>query len=256
MEIPLFPLHTVLCPGIVLPLHVFEDRYRALTRHCLETGEPFGVVLIREGREVGLGQPVAGRRRRPRRDPRGGPVPGRPLRPPRRGDRPVRDRVGRSRATAVSRRRRDAARGRGRRRDDRRSGWPRRRSAASSATSSSCGRATGETSEVLDIRVELDSSEATRSPATRPARRRCRPSKPVEIDDDTPGIEADATTMTTTRTRSADARRRNLVIPDDPTVLSYLLSGIVQVELAAASGTARGRHDDRPARGPDPPPRP
>src|SRR6188472_669203 len=53
MEIPLFPLHTVLCPGIVLPLHIFEDRYRALTRHCLDTGAPFGVVLIREGREVG-----------------------------------------------------------------------------------------------------------------------------------------------------------------------------------------------------------
>src|SRR3954469_9604532 len=53
MEIPLFPLHTVLCPGIVLPLHIFEDRYRALTRHCLDTGAPFGVVLIRDGREVG-----------------------------------------------------------------------------------------------------------------------------------------------------------------------------------------------------------
>ena len=39
MEIPLFPLHTVLCPGIVLPLHIFEDRYRALTRHCLDTGD-------------------------------------------------------------------------------------------------------------------------------------------------------------------------------------------------------------------------
>src|SRR5512144_106571 len=55
MEIPLFPLHAVLCPGIVLPLHVFEERYRALTRHCLATGAPFGVVLIREGREVGPG---------------------------------------------------------------------------------------------------------------------------------------------------------------------------------------------------------
>src|SRR4051795_3591683 len=55
MEIPLFPLHTVLCPGIVLPLHVFEDRYRALTRHCLDTGDPFGVVLIREGHEAGSG---------------------------------------------------------------------------------------------------------------------------------------------------------------------------------------------------------
>ena len=38
MDIPLFPLHTVLCPGIVVPLHVFEERYRALTQHCLDTG--------------------------------------------------------------------------------------------------------------------------------------------------------------------------------------------------------------------------
>ena len=53
MEIPLFPLHTVLCPGIVLPLHIFEDRYRAMTRRCLDSGEPFGVVLIRDGREIG-----------------------------------------------------------------------------------------------------------------------------------------------------------------------------------------------------------
>ena len=35
MEIPLFPLHTVLCPGIVLPLHIFEDRYRAMVRDVL-----------------------------------------------------------------------------------------------------------------------------------------------------------------------------------------------------------------------------
>ncbi len=54
MELPLFPLHTVLCPGIVMPLHIFEDRYRALVRHCIETGSPFGIVLIREGKEVGL----------------------------------------------------------------------------------------------------------------------------------------------------------------------------------------------------------
>jgi ATP-dependent Lon protease len=55
MELPLFPLNSVLCPGIALPLHIFEDRYRALVRHCLETTSPFGVVLIREGREVGAG---------------------------------------------------------------------------------------------------------------------------------------------------------------------------------------------------------
>jgi ATP-dependent protease La (LON) substrate-binding domain len=55
MELPLFPLNSVLCPGIALKLHIFEDRYRAMVRHCLETTSPFGVVLIREGREVGAG---------------------------------------------------------------------------------------------------------------------------------------------------------------------------------------------------------
>jgi len=52
MQIPLFPLHAVLAPGIALPLHVFEERYRALVRHCLDTSSPFGVVLIRDGHEV------------------------------------------------------------------------------------------------------------------------------------------------------------------------------------------------------------
>jgi Lon protease-like protein len=55
MELPLFPLHTVLCPGIALPLHIFEERYRALVRDCVESSSPFGVVLIRDGREVGGG---------------------------------------------------------------------------------------------------------------------------------------------------------------------------------------------------------
>jgi Lon protease-like protein len=55
IELPLFPLQTVLCPGIALPLHVFEPRYRQLTEHCLERRESFGIVLIREGREVGAG---------------------------------------------------------------------------------------------------------------------------------------------------------------------------------------------------------
>ncbi len=52
MQIPLFPLRTVLAPGIALPLHVFEERYRMLVRHCLDTASPFGVVMIREGSEV------------------------------------------------------------------------------------------------------------------------------------------------------------------------------------------------------------
>jgi len=52
MQVPLFPLHTVLAPGIALPLHIFEERYRAMVRRCLDTSTPFGVVLIREGSEV------------------------------------------------------------------------------------------------------------------------------------------------------------------------------------------------------------
>jgi Lon protease-like protein len=53
MEIPLFPLRSVLCPGVALPLHIFEERYRLMVNRCIERGEPFGVVLLREGTEVG-----------------------------------------------------------------------------------------------------------------------------------------------------------------------------------------------------------
>jgi Lon protease-like protein len=52
----MFPLGSVLVPGAVLPLHVFEPRYRALVRECLERDEPeFGVALIERGSEVGGG---------------------------------------------------------------------------------------------------------------------------------------------------------------------------------------------------------
>ena len=51
--LPLFPLKTVLFPGQLLPLHIFEPRYRTLVSECLAAEAPFGVVLIREGREVG-----------------------------------------------------------------------------------------------------------------------------------------------------------------------------------------------------------
>ncbi len=53
MELPLFPLNTVLFPGMVLPLHIFEDRYKLMVRRCLAENRSFGVVLIRQGREVG-----------------------------------------------------------------------------------------------------------------------------------------------------------------------------------------------------------
>lgn len=59
--LPLFPLGTVLLPGAPLPLHVFEERYRALVQDLLDIPEDqpreFGVVCIRSGRETGPGVP-------------------------------------------------------------------------------------------------------------------------------------------------------------------------------------------------------
>ncbi len=231
MEIPLFPLHTVLCPGIVLPLHIFEDRYRALTRHCLDTGEPFGVVLIREGVELGRGQTLALAAvgalveiREAGRYPDGrydllAAATGRfaidavdPVREPYlvADVTPLDDEVGdearaeRLAASAIRRfvRYLDLMRAR-----------------------------EGETSEVLDIRVEVESAQ-------------------VETDDlDDDGLEDDDhradDEVASTRAvpepivraegdgeePSAADRRRDLVIPDDPTVLSHLLSGIIGIEL-------------------------
>lgn len=55
MEIPLFPLRTVLFPGMSLPLRIFEDRYRQMVSEMLAADRRFGVLLIREGDEVGGG---------------------------------------------------------------------------------------------------------------------------------------------------------------------------------------------------------
>lgn len=212
MEIPLFPLHTVLCPGIVLPLHVFEDRYRAMTRRCLDTGEPFGVVLIRDGHEVRAG--AVGRTtlagvgafaeiREAGRYPDGrydllAAATGRfaiesvdAEREPYLvaqvtaleddvGDEPRAERLA---ATAIRRfvRYLDLMRARD-----------------------------GESSEVLDIRVEIDAPGDEDRPAAT--------TSDVPEPEITPADEEPPT-------------RQDLVIPDDPTILSYLLSGIVQVEL-------------------------
>jgi Lon protease-like protein len=56
LTLPLFPLGSVLYPGLVLPLHVFEDRYRQLVADLLAGPEPrqFGVIAIRHGRETGV----------------------------------------------------------------------------------------------------------------------------------------------------------------------------------------------------------
>ncbi|MFP5256785.1 MAG: LON peptidase substrate-binding domain-containing protein [Acidimicrobiia bacterium] len=53
--LPMFPLGTTLVPGGVLPLHVFEERYRQMVRDCLADVPEFGVVLIERGSEVGGG---------------------------------------------------------------------------------------------------------------------------------------------------------------------------------------------------------
>ncbi len=52
-DVPLFPLNTVLFPGMSLPLNIFEERYKVMIARCLEEQIEFGVVLIREGEQVG-----------------------------------------------------------------------------------------------------------------------------------------------------------------------------------------------------------
>jgi len=240
MQIPLFPLHTVLCPGIVLPLHIFEDRYRALTRHCLDTGAPFGVVLIREGREAGTVRTLAlagvgalveireaGRYPDGRYDLLAAATgrfaidavdPGRE--PYLVADvTPLEDEVGdearaeRLAASAIRRFVRYLELMRARE---------------------------GETSEVLDIRVEVESTGAEKAAEDEPDDDvSAIEDLDVQLDEGFAGIDgADADDEppgaleieTVTPTTDAE-RRRDLVIPDDPTVLSYLLSGIVQIEL-------------------------
>jgi hypothetical protein len=211
MELPLFPLNSVLCPGIALPLHVFEDRYRALVRHCIDTTSPFGIVLIREGREVGTGAIsftgigtiaeirdagryedgrydvlVVGTRRFEIRRVLSG------LRPYLMAEVDILgEEVG----------------------DE---------SAAHRLAMTATRRfvtylellqpRTGETADEIDVRVEVetaDDAEDDDEPAA---------------DAGDPGEQGDAGEGTD------QPRKRRVTIPDDPTVLSYLLAGILQVE--------------------------
>ena len=54
-DFPLFPLQIVALPGEVVPLHIFEDRYKAMMAHCLDSGSEFGIVWMAEDglREIG-----------------------------------------------------------------------------------------------------------------------------------------------------------------------------------------------------------
>jgi Lon protease-like protein len=227
MDLPLFPLNAVLCPGIALPLHVFEDRYRALVRHCLETTSPFGVVLIREGREVGAGAisfsgvgTIAEIRDAGRHDD------------------------GRFDLLVVGTRRFGIRRVLEGRRPylvadvgilDETVGDP--AIAQQLATSATRRFVTylellqprsGETSEDIDVRVEVETEPADDD---------------EDLDDEeapeaTEGdAEADAPLGGEVAAEPPDEgsgprpRRRRVLIPDDPTVLSHLLAGILQIEL-------------------------
>src|ERR1700739_504301 len=55
IELPMFPLESAVLPNADLPLRIFEPRYVALVRQCVDSGDPFGVVIISRGREGGGG---------------------------------------------------------------------------------------------------------------------------------------------------------------------------------------------------------
>jgi Lon protease-like protein len=223
MDLPLFPLNTVLCPGIALPLHVFEDRYRALVRYCLESTSPFGVVLIREGREVGTGAIsftdtgtiaeirdagrqddgrfdllVVGTRRfriRSILDGRGPYLVADAEILEETVDDPARAQVLANRATRRFVSYLELLRPR-----------------------------SGETSEEIDVRIEVE-TETDDEPQEEPG----------HVDDDgeeTRSEDQDDLSPGAPEAASDERRRRRRVlIPDDPTVLSHLLAGILQIEL-------------------------
>ena len=57
MRLPLFPLTLVLFPGQTVPLHIFEERYKAMLKRCLDEQLAFGIVLIKDGGRFGRGTP-------------------------------------------------------------------------------------------------------------------------------------------------------------------------------------------------------
>jgi Lon protease-like protein len=230
MEIPLFPLNTVLCPGIALPLHIFEPRYRLMIERCIEHAAPFGIVVIRAGQEVGATEvAIAGvgtfaEIREATRLPDGRYdilVVG--------GGRFAVDSVDTAKepylvaeVTGIEDEVGDLA-----------------------TATSLAGRAMrrfvaylqllqpmeGETAEEIDVRVEIETEEAPQTEAVEPTEPtgRTEPGTPIpEVEIDIPG--AAGSEDDPERAARLEEAARRLVIPDDPTVLSYLLSGIIQVD--------------------------
>lgn len=223
MQIPLFPLHMVLAPGIALPLHIFEERYRIMVRRCLEGSSPFGVVLIRDGSEVardgghqslsiaGVGTLAEIREASRYTDGRFDllavgtsrflvrevrtdvepylvaevdPYPDEPGD----GDPDVADAL----AAKVTRRFVDYLR----------LLQPR----------------DGETAEPIDVQMEVEVETSD-----------VEPDEPVAEEEQEPALVEEETRAVPVD--DPDATREALRIPDDPTALSFLLTGIVQVEL-------------------------
>ncbi len=242
MEIPLFPLRTVLCPGIALPLHIFEPRYRLMTERCVADGTPFGIVLIREGREAGstdvsiAGVGTFAEIREVGRYPDG------------RFDLLVVG-SGRFAIEEVDAVREPYLLGTVTPLEDE-LGDPDRTSAVAPRTMrrfvtylQHLQPMDGETAEDIDVRLELETEPDPAALEAEPEEDIPQglletfeepedvPDLPVvdEPPDDRPGA-VDRDDPIAERAAKLEAAARRLVIPEDPTVLSYLLSGIIQVE--------------------------
>ncbi|HLQ49515.1 MAG TPA: LON peptidase substrate-binding domain-containing protein [Candidatus Dormibacteraeota bacterium] len=230
MELPLFPLHTVLCPGIALPLHIFEDRYRALVRDCVEGAAPFGIVLIRDGREVGGGSisfsaiGTLAEIREARKYPDG------------RYDLLV---VGTKRfaITDVTTDRQPYLVAEATVIDDEVGDEDAARRLANTATRrfvhylELLQPREGETADEIDVRVEVETENVMPGEDDPDAAER----RATGMDF---GLSAEVDPESMAETDDADSGEvsglpveRRVIIPDDPTTLSYLLSGIIQVEL-------------------------
>jgi Lon protease-like protein len=212
MQLPLFPLNTVLCPGIALPLHIFEERYRAMIRDCLETTSPFGIVLIREGREsgkgvvsfTGIGTIAEIRDAGPYDDGRYDLL----VVGTRRFE--IREIVTANRPYLVA--------------DvdildetvgdeDLAHGLAMKATRRFVSYLELLQPLDGETADEIDVRVEVETED----------------DEPEEADD--PAAAAGGSSDVDAEEISADSpRRRRVMIPDDPTVLSHLLAGILQIE--------------------------